>query len=145
MRQYIRSMLVQCHLPTDIKIIKSCHQQYGDNQPVLHSVVYWPPEAWLILFSCECIGVLHTSWWSWTICKDLSFHMKATYLPLHLLSFEHSYADVQFDTHTQKCGNFEKTMRMTSSHPKHLYFRTWLNIVNIGKWQSNVALTEVQT
>ena len=32
MRQYIRSMLAQCHLPTDINIIISFHQEYyGDN------------------------------------------------------------------------------------------------------------------
>ena len=31
MRWYIRSMLVQSHLPTDINIIRSCHQEYGEN------------------------------------------------------------------------------------------------------------------
>ncbi len=31
MRQNIRSMLVQCHLPTDINNIRACHQEYGDN------------------------------------------------------------------------------------------------------------------
>ena len=31
--------------------------------------------------------------------------------------------------HTQKCGNFEKIMRMTSSHVKSLYFRTCLNSI----------------
>ncbi len=30
-------------------------------------------------------------------CKYLSFNMKATYLPVHLLSFNFSYAVVQFD------------------------------------------------
>src|SRR6266576_4093884 len=28
---YIRSMLAQFHLPTDIIIMRSCHQRYGDN------------------------------------------------------------------------------------------------------------------
>ena len=30
-------------------------------------------------------------------CNYLSFHMKATYLPVNLFLFKLSYADVQFD------------------------------------------------
>ena len=30
-------------------------------------------------------------------CKYLSFNMKVTYLPVHLLQFKFSYANVQFD------------------------------------------------
>jgi len=37
-------------------------------------------------------------------------------------------------THTQKCGNFEKTATMTLSHVQCLYFKTCLNNVNVSKW-----------
>ena len=60
----IPSMLLQCHLPTDNNNIRPCHQDCGDNKPVFHSVVYWSSDEWLILFSCEGIGVLLTSWWT---------------------------------------------------------------------------------
>ncbi len=60
---------------------------------------------------------------------------EATYHSVHLLPFNCSYADVQFHKmHTQKCGNFEKTMRMTFSHVQYSYFRTCLNNVNVSKW-----------
>jgi len=36
--------------------------------------------------------------------------------------------------HTQKWGNFEKTITMTSSHGQSLCFRTCLNNVNVSKW-----------
>ncbi len=50
------------------------------------------------------------------------------------IAIRFSYADVQFDKmHTQKCGNFEKTIIMTSSHGQCLYFRTCLNNVNVSK------------
>ena len=102
---------------------------------MFHSVVHWQPsEAWLILFSGEGIWVLLTTSW-WTFAKYLSFHMKATYLPVHLLPFNFSYANVEFEKmHTQKCGNFENTMIMTSSHVQFLCFRTCLNSVNVNKW-----------
>ena len=35
---------------------------------------------------------------------------------------------------TQKCGNFAKTMRMTSSHIQLLCFKTCLNNVNVSRW-----------
>ena len=83
MRQFVRSKLVQFHLPTDINNVRSCHQGYSANWPAFHSVVYWPSKAWLILFPCEGNRVLLTSWW--TFCRYLSFHVKATYLPIQLL------------------------------------------------------------
>jgi len=67
-------------------------------------------------------------------CEYSSFHMKATYIPVHLLLFKFSCADSLTKMHTQKCGNFEKTMRMTSSHSKSLCLRTCLNNVNVSKW-----------
>ena len=133
----MESHFMSNYLPTDINIIRPCHKEYSDNQPAFHFVVYWPSEAWRILFSSEIkVGVLLTSWW--TICKYLSFHMKATYLPVHLMPFNFSnYAYVQFEKmHTQKCGNFEKIMRMTSFHIQFLCFgfRTCLNNANVSMW-----------
>ena len=72
--------------------------------------------------------------------------MHVTYLPVHLLPFSSYYADMQFlqYVHTQKCGNFEKTMIMTSSHVQCLYFRRCLNNVNASEEYLNVTLTAVQ-
>jgi hypothetical protein len=81
MRQYIRSMLVQCRLPTDI-------------------------------------------------------HMKVTYLPVHLLPFQFSYAMCSLTKmHTQKCGNFETTRIMISPHVQSLYFRACLENDNVSECQ----------
>ena len=113
-----------------------------------------PPRIWWQWLTCVSLSCSLAIWsmtklvfmwrhWSVTdflmnICKYLSFYMKImkiTYLPVHLLPFGFFYADVQFDKmHTQKCGNFEKTMIMTSSHVQSLYFRTCLNNVNVSKW-----------
>ena len=100
MRQYIRFMVVQYHLPTDINIIIWSHQ----------------PRIWWHLtcasFSCSFKAIwsmtnLVFMWRHWSVTyllmnfsKHLSFHMKATYLPFHLFPFEFSYANVQFDKNT---------------------------------------------
>ena len=71
------------------------------------------------------------------ICEFLPFHMKITYLSVHLWPFKFTHADVQLaKMHTQKCGNLEKTMVTISSHIQDLAedFRTCLNNVNITKW-----------
>ena len=64
-----------------------------------------------------------------SFCKCLSFHVEVTYHPVHLFPSKFSYADEQFDqVLTQKCGNFEKTIIMTSFHDLWcLWFRTCLN------------------
>ena len=68
-------------------------------------------------------------------CKCLSFHMMATYLPVHLLPFKfHMPMDSLTKTHTQKCGNLAKTVITTSSHCLLFFFRTCLNNVNVSKW-----------
>ena len=94
MRQYIRSMIVQCHLPTDINAIRSCHHKCGQ----------------LTCGSLSCLLVtwsmtnLVFMWRHWNVtypllnfCKYSSFHMKATYLPVCLLPFNFSYTNMQFD------------------------------------------------
>ena len=120
-------MVVQCHLPTDINNIRSAattnmvttnlyftqllmghlkHDWYCFHVKALNSVIY------LLM----------------NFFKHLSFHMKDTNLPVHLLPLIFSKLMCSLTTmhHTQKCGNFEKTMRMTSSHVKSLCFRTCL-------------------
>ena len=85
------------------------------------------------MFSCEGIGVLLTSWWTvssiyhsiWIPPTSLSTYF---HLNFHILMC--SLTKMQ----TQKCGNFEKTMRMTLSHVQWLCFRTCLNNVNVSKW-----------
>ena len=68
---------------------------------------------WFIQLTCGSLSRLLAIWsmtnfvlmWRhWNIaypltsfCNYLSFHMKATYLPVHLLPFQFSYANVQFD------------------------------------------------
>ena len=83
------------------------------NLYIFHSIFYCLSEAQQILFLCEGIGVLLTFWW--TICKYLSFNIKVTYLPVHLLPFYFSYANVQFDKNSypemQKfCKNYENNI-----------------------------------
>ena len=80
------------------------------------------------------IGVLLTFWW--TFCKYLSFSMKATHLPVHLLPFNFPILMCSLTkVHTQKCGNFEKTKIVMSSHVQSLCFRICLNNVNdASKW-----------
>ena len=65
--------------------------------------------------------------------------MKATYHPVHLLSFTSMLLFSLTKMHTQKCGNFEKTMVMTSSHVRCLYFRTCLSNVNLSTWILNTT------
>ncbi len=97
---------------------------------MFHSVVHGPSEEWLILFSCEGItyllmnfvSIYHFIWRSPTSLSTY-FHWN---LPVLMCSLT--------KMHTQKCGNFEKTMRMTSSHAKSSYFRTCLNNINVSKW-----------
>ena len=132
MRQYIGSILVQCHLPTDINIIRSCHQEYGDHDsPVLHSFVHWQSEAWLILFSCEGIGVLLTHWWTFASIYHFIWRSPTSLSTYCHLSFPMLMWSLT-KMNTQKCGNLENTRIMTSSHVQSLYFRTCLNNVNVS-------------
>ncbi len=54
----------------------------------------------------------------------------STYCHLNFYMLMFSLTKIQ----TQKCGNFEKTMKMTVCHVKSLCFRTCLNNVNVSKW-----------
>ena len=71
------------------------------------------PRIWWQWLTCVSLRFLLVIWsmtnlvfmwrhWSVTyllmnICKYVTFHMKVTYLPVHLLQFKFSYANVQFD------------------------------------------------
>jgi len=71
-----------------------------------------PPRIWwqLTSISLSFLWVIWSRtnlffmWRHWNVthplmnfCKNLSFHMKATYCPVHLLPFKPSYVDIQFD------------------------------------------------
>ena len=100
---------------------------------MFHSVVHWPSEAWLILFSCAGIWVLLTSWWTFA-----SIHHSIWRPPTSLTTYCHLKFPIPMCSftkmHTQKCGNFPKTTTMTFSHVNFLCFRTCLNNVNVSKW-----------
>ena len=69
-------------------------------------------------------------------CNYLSFYMKATYLPVHLLPFNFPIPICSLTKiHTQKCGNFPKTSIMTLFHVQWFsYLKTFLNNVYVSKW-----------
>ena len=98
-----------------------------------HSVVYWPSEAWLILFSCEGIGVLLTSWWTFASIYHSIWKSHTSLSTYCYLNFPVLVCSLT-KMHTQKCGNFEKTMTVTSFHVQCVCFRTCLNNVNVSKW-----------
>ena len=84
--------------------------------------------AWLILFSLECylppamnfVGIYHSIWRPPT---SLSTYCNLNF-PMQMCSLTKK--------HTQKCGNFAKTIQKTSFHDHHcLCFRTCLNNVNV--------------
>ena len=112
---------------------------------ILPTRIWW---QWLACISFSCLLAIWSMtnlvfmWRHWSvtyllmnICKYLSLYMKVTYLPVHLLPFKFPMLMCSLTKmHTQKCGNFEKTRIMTSSHVQSLYFRTCLNNVNVSKW-----------
>ena len=136
LKQYTRSMLVQCDLPTDINIIRSCHQDSIWWQPTCTSL-----NCSLAIRSMTNIvlmwrfGVLLTSWSTFASSYHSIWSPPTSLFAYHHLNFPMLMCSLT-KMHTQKCGNFEKTMRMTSSHVQLLSqcFRTCLNNVNVSKW-----------
>ena len=57
---------------------------------------------------------------------------EAAYLPVHLLLFNFLMLKLT-KMNTQKCGNFEKIMRVTSSHDQSPGIRACLNNVNVSQ------------
>ena len=99
------------------------------------------------LVSCEGIGVLLTAWCSF--CKDLLFHMKATYLPVHLHMYSHSIFPVLMSSLTKHIPrNVEILEKLLESHHPMCNFyiseHVWRDNVNASKWHLENDLTEVQ-
>ena len=126
---YIRSMLVQCHLPTNINNIRSCHPMVTTNLCFTQLFIGHLKHDWCCFHvkALECYSppdkpfckIYHSIW-----RPPTSLSIYCCLIP---------YTHVQFDKmHTQKCGNFEKTMTMTSFHVQFLCFRTCLNNVNVS-------------
>jgi len=136
---------LQCHLPTDINIIRSCHHEYGNN---------WQ----LTCISLSCL----LSIWSMTNVIFMSRYWSVTYLLMNFTTIYHSIlwkSPTSLSTychlivpmlmcslakmHTQKCGNFEKTMRTTSAVfvSEHVWTMESMLVSDI----LNVTLTKMQT
>ena len=69
MSQCITSMLVQCHLPTDINIIRSYQQEYCDKLQLTCAslsclLAIWRMRMNNLAISCDGIQALLTSWWT---------------------------------------------------------------------------------
>ena len=109
-----------------------------------------PPRIWwqLTCASLSCLPAI----WHMTNLIFMWRHCSVTYLLMNFRSIYHSiwrpltslwtYCHLNFPMpmctltkmHTQKCGNFPKTMRMTWNHDQFSCFRACLNNVNVSKW-----------
>ena len=139
MRQYIRCTLVECHLPTVINNIRSCHD---------------PLRIW---WQLTCVSLSRLS----AICsitnlffmKDLECYSHAdeqfasiyhsiwrslTFLSTYWHSNFPMLMCIATKMHTQKCGNFENTMKVTSSHDECWCFITCLNNDNVSNIVSDI-------
>ena len=88
------------------------YQIYASSISLTHWYQYHkllPSRIWWQWLACASLAIWSMTnivfmWRHWSvtyplmnICRYLSFHMKNTYLPVHLLPFKYSYADVEFD------------------------------------------------
>ena len=133
MIHYVRSMIMQCLIPTDINIVSDAPPRIlwlltcGS---LSCSLAIWRRTN---LFSCEGIQASPTTWWTF-VSTYHSIWRPPTFLLIYCkLNFPMPMCSLT-KMHTQKCGNFAKTMTMTSSHVLFLCFRTCLNNVNVSKW-----------
>ena len=77
--------------------------------------------------------MLLTSWWTFASIYHSIWRSPTSLSTYCHLNFPMLMCSLT-KMHTQKCGNFEKTMVMTSSHVQALGFRTCLNYVSSSKW-----------
>ncbi len=157
-----------CWSQKEALLTNCCHeiiyQIYASSMSLTHWYQYHqilPPRIWwqLTSISLSCLLAIWSMtnlvfmWRHWNviyllinICKYLSFHMKDTYLPVHLLPFKFCYADVQFDKKCiPKIGEILKKWwqwhhPMSNDHISELLWTMSILVSDI----LNLTLTEVQ-
>jgi len=87
-----------------------------------------------LVFMCEGISTLLTFCWTFVSIYHSIWRpptsLRSTYCHLNFPMPMCSLTKM----HTQKCGNFPKTVRMTWSHLNPFCLRACLNNVNVSKW-----------
>ena len=147
-----------CWSQTEALLTNWCHetiyQIYDSSMSLTHWYQYYqipPPRIWWQLTSASLSRslaiwsitnlvfmwrYLSVAYFLMNICK--SIYHSVWRLPTSLFIYWHFNIPMPMYSltkmHTQKCGNFAKTMRMISSHVKFLCFRTCLNNVNVSRW-----------
>ena len=145
-----------CWSPKEVLLTNCCHETIHHIYVSAMSHTHWsqyyqilPTRKWWQL-TCASLSCL-LSIWSMTDLVFMWRHLSITYLLIDFVSLYHSIwwpptslsncCHLNFPMpmcnlkmHTQNCGNFVNTMRMTSFHVQFLCFRTCLNHVNVVRF-----------